>query len=72
MSTAKKTDIDYVREYLRMQEALRDIQLGCVMMQPFISDGSSFSRFTFEIHRVAAEALNTTTTTTNTETTTNV
>jgi hypothetical protein len=57
MSTAKKTDIDYVREYLRMQNALRDIQLGCDMMQPFVIAGSSFSRFTAEIHRVAAEAL---------------
>ena len=72
MSTAKKTDIDYVREYLRMQNALRDIQLGCDMMQPFVIAGSSFARFTAEIHRVAAEALSTTTTTTNTETTTNV
>ena len=57
MSTAKKTDIDYVREYLRMQNALRDIQLGCDMMQPFVIAGSSFARFTAEIHRVAAEAL---------------
>jgi hypothetical protein len=68
MSTAKKTDIDYVREYLRMKEALRDIQLGCDMMQPFVIAGSSFSRFTTEIHRVAAEAL----ATTNTENTENV
>ena len=67
MSTAKKTDIDYVREYLRMQNALRDIQLGCDMMQPFVIAGSSFSRFTAEIHRVAAEALATTTNTENTE-----
>lgn len=56
MSTAKNTDLDYVREYLRMVEALNDIRHGCDMMTPIGVDGA-FGRFVTEVRRVAAVAL---------------
>lgn len=56
MSTEPRTDIDYVREYLRMLEALNDIRHGCDMLTATGIDGA-FGRFVTEVRRVAAVAL---------------